>query len=119
MQATLDKLAYTLRQVCLAALVLLGGFGAAQAAGALAVSAGDWSRPRSADMVMGLAPVRAAVEAWSAEPDRQIVIIHAGGEAGTLWARELHDWLVALGVPSARIELRAGGGNNELQLAVD
>jgi hypothetical protein len=31
------------------------------------------------------------------------------GEDGSLWADELRDWLVALGVPSAAIELRAVG----------
>lgn len=74
-----------------------------------AVSAEEWSRPRSAAMVVALPGVRACVARWHGTPGDRLVIVHAPGEEGALWAAELRDWLVALGVPSARILLRATG----------
>lgn len=81
-----------------------------------AVSAVEWSRPRSAAMVRELPGVRDCVQAWLAAPERRLILISAPGEDGGLWASELRDWLVALGVPSAAIELRAVGTDKELLL---
>jgi hypothetical protein len=52
--------------------------------------------------------LREVVAAWEAREQQRIRIRHAVGEAGLLWAEELRDWLVALGVPTAAIEVRAG-----------
>ena len=81
-----------------------------------AVSAAEWSRPRSAAMVRALPGVRDCVQAWLAAPDRHLVLVSAPGEEGGLWANELRDWLIALGVPSAAIELRAVGTDKEILL---
>ena len=87
-----------------------------QAETGCAVSAAEWSRPRSAAMVRALPGVRDCVQAWLAAPDRHLVLDSAPGEEGGLWANELRDWLIALGVPSAAIELRAVGTDKELLL---
>lgn len=94
------------------ALVLLCAAGAARAADC-AVSAEEWSRPRSAAMVVALPGVRECVARWQQDPRQRLVIVHAAGEEGALWANELRDWLVALGVPGARLQLRAVGTDPE------
>ena len=91
-----------------------------QAAADCAVTAAEWSRPRSAAMVRALPGVRDCVQAWLAAPDQHLILVSAPGEEGGLWAAELRDWLVALGVPSAAIELRAVGTDKErLQLRLE
>lgn len=83
------------------------------------LSADTWNQPRSAAMVIQLPPVRAAVAAWAQAPEaRKLILLHAGGEAGSLWAQELQGWLVALGVPADRIESRPGAKAGELDLQV-
>ena len=89
---------------------------AARAETGCAVSAAEWSRPRSAAMVSSLPGVRDCVQAWLAAPERHLVLVSAPGEEGGLWANELRDWLIALGVPSSAIELRAVGIDKELLL---
>lgn len=97
-------------------LLLAGLLALPAAAETWTLDAEAWARPRSGAMVAGLEPVRAAVAAWAAEPERRLVIRHAGGEAGTLWAVELRDWLVALGVPPDRVETRPGAEPYRLAL---
>lgn len=106
-------------------LLLLGFFlaGAAQAAESWTLSAAEWSRPRSGAAVLAMAPVAGAVRAWQAADaesggSSRLRLLYAGGEEGSLWAAELHDWLIALGVPPGAIELAAGGTPGELELQV-
>ena len=83
------------------------------------LAASDWARPRSGESIVGMAPLPAVVRAWSATPDTDIVIRHTGGEEGELWARELRDWLIALGVPGDRIRRVVGGADpHRLQLTL-
>ncbi len=92
-----------------AGIVLSVGMLCAAWAGDHVLTAADWSRPRSGEAVLELAPVRAAVQDWMAHPERHLVVTYAGGESGSLWAAELKDWLVSLGVATGHIELRPGG----------
>lgn len=69
------------------------------------VGAETWSSPRSAESLLRLAPLREAVAALQGGRHLRLVIRHPEGEQGEFWAAELHDWLVALGVPSARMDL--------------
>jgi hypothetical protein len=96
-----------IRPIALSILVFVAA-GEAHAA-ECALGAADWSRPRSGEMVRELAPVAECVRAWHRDPQQRLVLIHVAGEDGSLWAVELRDWLVALGVPSSAIELRAVG----------
>ncbi len=75
------------------------------------LDASAWARPRSGSTVVGMAPLPEVVRAWSSAQDRDIAILHAGGEEGELRARELQDWLIALGVPGNRIQLLVGGAD--------
>ena len=72
------------------------------------VSAEQWSRPRSGDMVRELPGVSAAVRAWEADDSATLVLFYPGGESGSLWAEELRSWLIALGVPGDSVSTRPG-----------
>ena len=93
---------------------------AAAAGGAWRLAPERWDRPREAAYVASLAPVRAAVRAWEkAGPGATLVLRYPGGEAGLLWASELRDWLVALGVEPEAVVLAPGAGDEALVLAVE
>ena len=97
----------------IALLLLLGTPSLFAAETDCAVTAEEWSRPRSAAMVVALPGVRECVQRWHADPRQQLILVHAPGEEGALWASELRDWLVALGVPSTQLVLRAVGTDAE------
>jgi hypothetical protein len=78
------------------------------------LSADEWARPRSGERVLELAPVRDIVNTLLASEDDVLVVSYPGGDAGALWATELRDWLVALGLPRQRIELRPGALRDDL-----
>lgn len=82
------------------------------------LDAGAWSRPRSGAAVLAMQPVAAAVRAWSDAEAAEIVIRYPGGEDGVLWASELRDWLVSLGVPSSRVRPVAGAQPGRIRLEV-
>lgn len=95
-------------------LLLLAAFGVAEARELerWRLGAEEWSRPRSAQALIAMVPVAEAVRAWeSARRERpvRLALVHPGGEAGALWAEELRDWLVALGLPPEDLALAPGG----------
>ncbi|MEK7191534.1 MAG: hypothetical protein AAB153_04475 [Pseudomonadota bacterium] len=75
---------------------------------AVAVTAEQWARPRSGEAVAQLPELVRLVEALDRNPSQRLVVRHASGDDGTLWAEELRSWLVALGIPSMNIELAPG-----------
>lgn len=75
--------------------------------------ADDWARPRTGDRVAAMPAVRAAVAEWLARRESTILVVHPGGEAGTLWGAEVRDWLVALGVDPDHVVLRPGGPRDD------
>ena len=85
------------------------------------ISADQWALPRSGNALVQLVPLRAAVRDWVTHPGARIVLVHAGSDVGNLWAGELQDWLVALGVPSDHIEKKVSAeqGEDSLTLLVD
>ena len=58
-------------------------------------------------------PVRDAVGELLANPGSVLQIRYPGGESGSLWAEELRDWLVALGIPQARLKVEPGSADEE------
>ena len=68
------------------------------------LSAEQWALSRSGDSLIRLAPVRDAMADWLATPDAKMRIQYSGSDTASLWAGELQDWLVTLGVPADRIE---------------
>jgi len=92
----------------LASLLLVAGGAAANTIRMFTLSADEWARPRSGDVIPELASVRAAVSYWSRGADAILIIRHPGEDSGELWAAELRDWLISLGVPSDYIRLIPG-----------
>lgn len=76
-------------------------------ADSVSITADRWATPRSGETVAGWSELRELMAAFDRRPDTRIVIHHAPGETGSLWAEELRSWLVSLGVPSSQIMLKA------------
>ncbi len=74
------------------------------------LSADEWAQPRSGAVIVEMAPVRAAVNYWLQTDEAIIVISYPGEDSGELWAAELRDWLVTLGVSTSQIRLVPGAG---------
>ena len=72
------------------------------------LSADAWARPRSGAVIPELAPIRSAVRYWGKGVDALMVIRYPGEDSGELWAAELRDWLISLGVPGDYIKLVPG-----------
>lgn len=82
---------------------------AASAAESVEILAADeWARPRTGESLVQMPALKRTVRDYLVQNDqsgRRIVIRHPRGEEGVLWAEELRGWLVALGIPSADIEV--------------
>lgn len=76
------------------------------------ISAETWASPRSAIRLVDIKPLSEAVRVMNELPDATLLVAFPAGETGTLWASELRDWMVALGVPSARILLKENPRND-------
>lgn len=72
-----------------------------------------WTRPRDGARLVASPELAAAVRDWAGRPAARIQIRFPGGEEGDLWANELRDWLVALGVPSAALETQPGSSRGD------
>ena len=72
------------------------------------LSADEWARPRSGDVIAEFSALRAAVYYWDKSENAIMVVRYPGEDSGELWAAELRDWLISLGVPSDYIRLVAG-----------
>jgi len=86
--------------------VLLAGSVSAQEVSS--ISAAEWSQPRSGERVMVVPAVADLLQQWQQDSAGKIELLYPGGESGLLWAKELQDWLVALGIPSTQIQIRIG-----------
>jgi hypothetical protein len=108
-------------------LTLIGGLLITTLAGASAAFAGSytitadmWMQPRSGTVILQMPPVQAAVADWQRHPGSHLVILHSGDDQGSLWASEVQDWLVSLGIPSKDIQKRVSGQDeNSVTLAVE
>ncbi len=98
----------------------LGGASAAFAGSSYTITADMWMQPRSGSLILQMPPVQAAVRDWMQHPGSQLVILHSGDDQGSLWASEVQDWLVSLGVPSTDIRKRVSGQDeNSVTLLVE
>ncbi len=91
-------------------LVMLIGTAVSSAESVQIITADDWARPRSGELLVRMPALKRTVRDYlgpqgsrSDAGGRHIVIRHPRGEDGDLWAEELRGWLVALGIPSAAI----------------
>ena len=101
------------------ALLLLVFSTCADAARIFVMSADDWARPRSGEVIVEFYALRAAVNYWDRLDDALILVRYPGEDSGEIWAAELRDWLISLGVPSDYIRLVAGNqAADEIRLLV-
>jgi len=87
---------------------LMAQIAAANSVRIFTLTADMWARPRAGAVVPQLEPVRLAVDYWESGTDASILLSHPGEDSGEIWAAELKDWLVSLGVPSDYIILSPG-----------
>ena len=85
------------------------------------LSAELWARPRSGASVAAMPAVRESVRTLLAAPTgSKLVIRYPGGEEGSLWAEELHVWLISLGVDAELMDLRPGSAEpDQIELYVE
>ena len=103
----------------LALLLLVSSSLAASDSRIFVLSADEWARPRSGSVIAQFDAVRAAVNYWQRLERGVIVVRYPGEDSGELWAAELHDWLISLGVPSDYVRLVAGNqAADEIRLLV-
>lgn len=67
-----------------------------------------WSRPRDGQAVRELDAVAGAMRRWQQNSGAMLDIRYPGGEIGSLWAAELRDWMVSLGLPGDHVQLTPG-----------
>lgn len=72
----------------------------------LFVTAAEWAQPRTGAALMQHPALARAMR--ELQPGQSLQLLYPGGDEGSLWARELQAWLVALGLSSQRIELLPG-----------
>jgi hypothetical protein len=83
------------------------------------LSADNWARPRTGAVLPQMEPVRLAVSYWESLNDAAMMLSYPGEDSGELWAAELKDWLISLGVPSDYIHLSPGlQSGGELRIVV-
>lgn len=100
----------------LAVLLLACGLAVPAAADTLALPAGEFDPPTTARL-LAHGSLRTFVGALSAAGEQVVRIRHGGGEIPARRAEGVRDALVALGLPSARIELMpAAAGADEIIL---
>lgn len=95
--------------LCLLGLMALGPLRAQESVHTL--SAEQWERPREAALLTQYPSLQAVLKDFNSAPTALLQIRYPGGEQGEFWAQELSDWLVTLGVPSARIDSVSGSAN--------
>lgn len=104
----------------MAGLLLGAATASAAPLGEWSLTAEEWLRPQDAERVLRSDALSAAVHAWDAHPGSAVTIRYPGGDEGLLWAAQLKDWLVALGVPSAAIQTAPGNDRADaLSITVD
>ena len=67
-----------------------------------------WARPRSGAVIPQMEPLKLAVSYWATGSDAMIMLSYPGEDSGEIWAAELKDWLISLGIPSEFILLSPG-----------
>ena len=108
-----------LRNSLLVVSLLLMFSASASSARIYVLSADEWAQPRSGAVVAEFESLRAAVKYRDKINDGLILVRYPGEDSGELWAAELRDWLISLGVPSDTIRLVSGNqAADEIRLLV-
>lgn len=107
------------RTVLLVSLLLISLSSSANTLRIFTLSADEWGQPRSGDTVTQFSSVRSAISYWEKGVDSAILIRYPGEDSGEIWATELRDWIISLGIPSDYLMLVAGSqAADEIKLIV-
>ncbi len=71
-----------------------------------ALKRSEWVGVQTARHLIRDPGVSRAVRAWMGHPRQSLVLLYPVGVEGRVWASELANWLVALGVPRRHLVLR-------------
>jgi len=83
------------------------------------LSADEWARPRAGDVIPDFEALRAAVGYWDKGTNFALLIRYPGEDSGEIWASELRDWFISLGIPSDYILMVPGSQDaDEITLIV-
>mgnify|MGYP006928229659 CR=1 FL=1 len=72
------------------------------------LSADEWARPRSGAVIPRMESIKLAMIYWESGANAAMLLNYPGEDSGELWASELKDWLISLGIPSDAILLSPG-----------
>ena len=72
------------------------------------LSADEWARPRTGNVIPEIEALRAAVDYWDKGVKFALLVRYPGEDSGEIWASELRDWFISLGIPSDYILLAPG-----------
>ena len=72
------------------------------------LNADEWAQPRTGELIADFDSLRAAVGYWDKGINFSLLIRYPGEDSGEIWASELRDWFISLGIPSDYILLASG-----------
>jgi len=108
--AGISMICFSAMKSCALLILLLSSTLSLAAEGGFLLSAEEWSRPRSGEVLRELPTLQAAMGEFARHDSASLVIGYPGGEEGVIWVQELRSWLIALGVPAERIVVQPGSG---------
>lgn len=83
------------------------------------LGADEWARPRSGPVIPNFDTLRSAIDYWEQGTNTAVLIRYPGEDSGEIWASELRDWFISLGIPSDYIMLVPGSQDaDEITLVV-
>jgi hypothetical protein len=83
------------------------------------LGADEWARPRAGAVIPAFGALRSAIDYWGKGSNSAVLIRYPGEDSGEIWASELRDWFISLGVPSDYILLVPGSKDaDEITLIV-
>ena len=112
---TRDSIRLSTMVLCLLVVTSVG----ANSLRIFSLNAEDWARPRAGEVIPEMESVRLAVNYWEGLGGGAMLLSYPGEDSGELWASELRDWLISLGIPSDHISLSPGlQSSTELRILV-
>ena len=73
--------------------------------------------PRSGQTLVALPGLLAVMQKVAQQPESGVALHYSEDERGEIWVEELRDWLVALGLPSNRIQLVPGSSSDVINIS--
>ena len=74
------------------------------------LSRAEWPMVRSGGTLLNMPSLQRVVAKLDRTENGRLIIRHPGGDRGSIWAKDLRDWLIALGVGSESIVLEPASG---------